>query len=560
MTEVLHLAADTAAASLDALIKGLQSDGVVIRAADLVAPEAALAPVMDGEFAGSVALVAPTARDGDVRVRHHQIVAAGSPFHELRHPDHRLIGALRIAPSPEAVRAISDLRDAVRAGDVPMEDPFALIVVALVRGGVALRAVDIVNVPWFRSPHDPSAARLEVEAISGERIARLQANRVDDGFYSTFIVRKVAKPLTRMALRWNLTPNTITVVSLIVGVAAAASFSGGSRIWLAVGAVLLQLSLVIDCVDGEVARATRRFTPLGAWLDASTDRVKEMLVYAGLAAGAASTGAWQLAIALIVLQTTRHMMDYDFAAVQRQRECALEIRDIRDPNDAASSGDWSADRALEASAAANRRPAVRWTKKVIHLPIGERWLILSVVAVIAGGTWALGVLLVAGLIAFAYTLVGRTLRTRGWRGASAPEIGTLLARQFDAGPILARIVPAHLWRAPGAWAITAGVRFVELGVVAVLAIWWVPAGLVLGFWWAAIVAFHNYDLLYRSLNGVAMPRWIINLGLGWDGRTVLLVLAATLGALVTVLGVGVIWLTVILVVVASVQWLRTVQR
>lgn len=560
MIDVVRLADGAALDCLDHLITRVRDDSIVVLADDLIVADAALAPVVDEEFAGSVVLVAPSVRDGDVRVRHHQVVAAGSPFHEIRHPDRRLVGALRIAASADAERALTELRDAVGAGDISPNDVFALIVVALVRGGVVLRAVDIVDMPWFRSAHDQDAARRQVDEVSAERIARLQANRVDDGFYSTFIVRKVAKPLTRLALRLNLSPNTITVISLVVGLGAAASFSGGTRVWLLIGAVLLQLSLVIDCVDGEVARATRRFTKLGAWLDASTDRVKEMLVYAGLAAGAASTGAWQLALALVVLQTTRHMMDYDFAAVQRQRECALNVRDIRDPNDALSAGDWSAERALEASAAANRRPIVRWTKKVIHLPIGERWLILSVVAVIAGGTWALAVLFIAGLIAFVYTLLGRTLRTRGWRGPSSVAIGTLLARQFDASPILARAVPAAVWRAPAAWAIPAMVRFIELGIVAVLVIVWVPAGLVLGFWWAAVVAFHDYDLLYRSLHDAAMPSWITNLAIGWDGRTLVLVLAAIFGVLVTVLGVGVLWLAVVLVLVASVQWLRTVQQ
>lgn len=560
MTDVVHLADETALDCLDRLIAQSQSDGAVVLADDLVVAEAALAPVMDEEFTGSVVLVAPSVRDANVRVRHHQVVAAGSPFHEIRHPDRRLVGALRIAPSVDAEHALIALRDAIGAGDVPPNDVFALIVVALVRGGVVLRAVDIVDVPWFRSPSDGDSARRQVEDISAERIARLQANRVDDGFYSTFIVRKVAKPFTRLALRLRLSPNAITVISFVVGLGAAASFAGGTRIWLLVGAILLQLSLVIDCVDGEVARATRQFTKLGAWLDASTDRVKEMLVYAGLAAGAASTGAWQLALALVVLQTTRHMMDYDFAAVQRQRECALIVRDIRDPHDVVSAGDWSAERALEASAAANRRPMVRWTKKVIHLPIGERWLILSVVAVIAGGFWALAVLFIAGLIAFAYTLLGRALRTRGWSGPSSAAIGTLLARQFDASPILVRVVPVATWRAPAAWVIPALVRLIELGVIAVLVIVWVPAGLILGFWWAAIVAFHDYDLLYRSLHDAAMPSWITNLAIGWDGRTFVLVIAAISGVLVTVLGVGALWLAVVLVLIASVQWLRSVQR
>ena len=63
-------------------------------------------------------------------------------------------------------------------------------------------------------------------------------------------------------------------------------FATGERVGLVAGALLLQLSLVVDCVDGEVARYTRAFSSLGAWLDASTDRVKEYACYAGLAFGA----------------------------------------------------------------------------------------------------------------------------------------------------------------------------------------------------------------------------------------------------------------------------------
>ena len=68
---------------------------------------------------------------------------------------------------------------------------------------------------------------------------------------------------------------------MVVGLAAAALFAVGEPVALVAGALLLQLSLVLDCVDGDVARYTRRFSPLGAWLDASTDRLKEFACYAG---------------------------------------------------------------------------------------------------------------------------------------------------------------------------------------------------------------------------------------------------------------------------------------
>lgn len=530
-------------AELDELIHALGTDDVVVLADDLIAPEAALSPVRDGEFSGGVLLVAPVTRDGDVRIRHHLVVAAGSDVHQLQYANHRMVGAARI-PSGESTRvALQDLRNALRDGDIDSRDLFRLIIVALVRGGVRLQAVPIVDVPWFRSAIDPEAALVSVRAVSAERIARLQANRLDDGVYSTLVVRRIAKPFTRMALRLGLKPNAITVLSFIVGIAAALSFSVGSWSWLLIGAVLLQLSLVLDCVDGEVARATRTFTPFGAWLDALTDRVKELLVYAGLAYGALQQDAWLLAIALVVLQTTRHMMDYDFSVVQREREGQLPIRDIRDLADLP--GDWT-------TALSNvTSPIVRHMKKVMYLPIGERWLIISVVAVIAGPWWALAALLGAGLVAFGYVLLGRVIRTRTWRGERAPTAAFLLQRQSDA--IVLRL-PLRWCAAPWGWAGPVLLRLVELATVAAL-VWQFPALWVLGFWWMAIVAFHDYDLLYRTLNGSAMPQWLTVLGLGWDGRTLLLVVALLVGILATVLSVGVIWLAFLLVGVASVQWL-----
>ena len=47
------------------------------------------------------------------------------------------------------------------------------------------------------------------------------------------------------------------------------------------GAVLLQLAFTFDCVDGQLARYTRQFSKLGAWLDSIFDRTKEYVVFAG---------------------------------------------------------------------------------------------------------------------------------------------------------------------------------------------------------------------------------------------------------------------------------------
>lgn len=549
-----------------------RSSGVVVVAAGLVVPAAALSALTEDPFAGTTLLVRPSSGGGDVRVRHHLVTSVGSGFHHVTASDHRSVGALLIsaADASAAADCVRDLCEAVRDGAVPThgEDLVELVAVALTRGGVPVRAVDMVDVPWFRSPDDLAAARAVTASVDDARIAQLQSNRVDDGFYSTFVVRKASKPLTRLALRLGWSPNAITLLSFAIGIAAAASFAVGSRGALVLGALLLQLSLIVDCVDGEVARATRRFSALGAWLDASTDRVKEFLAYAGLAIGAGRLGVdiWWLAVVLIVLQTTRHMSDYDFSRIQRMREAFVPARDVRIADDGAagSAGGWSVSGAMEMSTRMNRRDAVRWAKRAIHLPIGERWLIISVFAALLGPTWALGVLLVGGLLALGYVTAGRTLRTLTWHGPTPDAGARLLSRQGDCGPLLGLAslaipvgVRVRWWRSRAAWALPALLRLLELGLVAVITLAWFPAVSVVAFWWMALVAYHHYDTLYRAMQDVGSPRWLTWAGLGWEGRTVLVLVLAVAGA--TAYRTGLTWgawLTAALfVVVASVQWL-----
>jgi phosphatidylglycerophosphate synthase len=573
VTDPIRLPASdgTLSPSLEALCATLRTatGPTVVIADDLVVAPAALAPVTLDPFAGTSMLVRPSGHHGNVRVRHHVVTSVGTSCHDVTAPDHVSVGAMVIAgkDAGRAADEIAALAHSLTSGEITAGDHDAveLVAVSLVRGEISVKAVDLVDVPWFRSPGDVEAAYAAARSISNDRITRLQANRVDDGFYSTFVVRRLSKPLTRVALRLGMSPNLVTVISFIIGIGAATSFAVGERWGLVLGAVLLQLSLIVDCVDGEVARATRRFTALGAWLDASTDRVKEFLAYAGLAYGAAHTGMslWWVAVLLVVLQTTRHMTDYDFSRVQRLREAHVPRLPLSQRDDAAagSAGGWSVSGAMEFSTRINRRDAVRWAKRALHMPIGERWLVISVLAAVLGAAWALGGLLVLVAVAFAYVIIGRTLRTMTWVG-STPSTGALmLRRQADGGPLIAIFGQRPgVWNMRFAWAVPALLRFVELGLVALVALAWVPSAIPVAFWWMAVVAFHHYDTLYRALQDSATPRWLTRLALGWDGRSLLVIGLTATG----VLAVGLTWgawlLAAIVVALASVQWLFVQSR
>lgn len=559
---------------LDDLIAALDGRSrVAVLAQDLIAPQAALAPITEDPFSGTTALVALD-RAGDLVVRHHRVVSAATSFHEVRDATHRSVGALVIAPTDaQAARdAINDLRSALIAGDLSLmpAEMLEAVMVALVRGQVPVRAVEIVDVPWFRAPDDVDAATSAVEAESQQRILGLLANRVDDGFYSTFVVRKASKPITRLALRWGLSPNTITVISFVVGIAAAVAFATGSWPWIVVGALLLQVSLVIDCVDGEVARATRKFSSLGAWLDASTDRVKEFAAYAGLAFGASrmdltvfGLDVWWIAIAMMVLQTVRHVSDYDFARIQRLREASVPAVDVRQPGDGRDLMGGGLAVAMDASARMNRRSAIRWLKKVIHMPIGERWLVLSVLAVLAGPAWALGGLLIAGIVAFGYVAVGRVTRTLTWSGVTPPEGPSVLRAQLDAGPlasVVGRVIPNTRPTLTGrfGWGVPVLLRAFELVAIAVLLlVVGVTSNLIVTFWIIFAIAYHHYDVLYRSLQGASPPRWLTWWGFGWDGRVLAVAIVALTAVWEPSLAILLAWWVLWFAGVASVQWLRS---
>jgi phosphatidylglycerophosphate synthase len=354
---------------------------------------------------------------------------------------------------------------------------------------------------------------LDQDDAADEAALRLRrASRADDGFLSTFLVRPVSRRLTRRAVALGLRPNTITGVSFVLGLLAAGAYAGGAVGWLVLGSVLLLLSLVVDCVDGEVARYTRTFSPLGGWLDVGSDRVKEYAVYAGLAYGAAPP-AWGLAAAAFAVLVVRHFVDFGYAAT-------------------VSGGGAPSGRVADWSERTSARPALMWAKRAIIMPVGERTIALAVLVPIIGARAALWVLLVAGCIAAAYTTAGRLGRLLLGRGGRSLR-----------------------WLAPAARRLVA-----PAGVILLVALHR-PDALPGAYLLLAVVAMHDYDLVFRrrlaSAPGAAQVRLAV-----WAVGVLLVVLltlvlpAGPLGWVFAVVGAAV----GVVVVADSVRWWGSMAR
>jgi CDP-diacylglycerol--glycerol-3-phosphate 3-phosphatidyltransferase len=94
-------------------------------------------------------------------------------------------------------------------------------------------------------------------------------------------VRGILAPVVRLAIALHLTPNTITVIGLLITIVAAALIAGG---WLLVGAAVLTAGSLLDAVDGALARAQGGGTSFGSFLDSTLDRASEAILYIGIAA------------------------------------------------------------------------------------------------------------------------------------------------------------------------------------------------------------------------------------------------------------------------------------
>ncbi|BBB01230.1 putative transferase [Actinacidiphila reveromycinica] len=420
-----------------------------------------------------------------------------------------------------------------------------------------------------RGPQEEAAAAEAVAGVDEEAVRLRSAVKSRDGFFTTHCISPYSRYIARWCARRGLTPNQVTTASLLVALIAAGCAATGTRGGYVAAGVLLLASFVLDCTDGQLARYSLQYSTLGAWLDATFDRAKEYAYYAGLALGAARGGhddVWALALGAMVLQTCRHVVDFAFNEAN---------------HDAAANTSPTA-------ALSGRLDSVGWTvwvRRMIVLPIGERWFLIAVLTAATTPRVTFVVLLIGCALAACYTTAGRVLRSLTRKARRTDRAAQALADLADSGPLaeavarvaapLARRLPAFappLLAAIGAgaltataalatrgtwWVVAAAVLYVVTSAIAVARPlkgaldWLVPPffrageyGAVLAlaavsevngalpaaFGLVAAVAYHHYDTVYRIRGGTgAPPRALVRAAGGHEGRALLVaVLSAVL--------------------------------
>lgn len=96
--------------------------------------------------------------------------------------------------------------------------------------------------------------------------------------YIRSYVRLLAKYINRLS-NGKITPNQITYIGLIAHIPIGFLIANKDNL---LAAILLVIFGLFDTLDGELARLQKKDSPQGMVLDASTDRFKEVIIYAGI--------------------------------------------------------------------------------------------------------------------------------------------------------------------------------------------------------------------------------------------------------------------------------------
>ncbi|MEU5242244.1 DUF5941 domain-containing protein [Streptomyces lydicus] len=488
-----------------------------------------------------------------------------------RFPAAAVPGALTVQPEarPALARAVG--RIPVGAGTAHLTDVLTeTLTESLDQDAVGLHRVELGSLvaTVALTPAQREDAREAVAAVDDEAVRLRTAVKSRDGFFTTFGISPYSRYLARWCARRGLTPNQVTTASLLTALIAAGCAATGTRGGFVAAGLLLLFSFVLDCTDGQLARYSLQYSTLGAWLDATFDRAKEYAYYAGLALGAARGGddVWALALGAMVLQTCRHVVDFSFN--EANHDATANTSPTAALSDKLDSVGWTV-----------------WVRRMIVLPIGERWAMIAVLTALTTPRIVFYALLIGCALAACYTTAGRVLRSLTRRARRTDRAAQALADLADSGPVAELIargargrgragsylapVMAFLSAAvlliwvifegdPSSW-LTVGVaaasallagaavsrplkgaldwlvpplfragEYVTILVLAARAD--VPGALPAAFGLVAAVAYHHYDTVYRIRGGTgAPPRWLVRATGGAEGRIlVVTVLAAAL--------------------------------
>lgn len=184
------------------------------------------------------------------------------------------LAALFAASPPAMLAASANDGAAIFVADAPLTRALAPALAAgtpvgdeIARALKSREAVAVEPNAWHVRVRDQHSARRAEDRLFAALGSAIDT-RLDRALH-----RRLSRPITHAAIALGITPNQISVASLLVGLAAAWCFWIGTAFAALAGLLIYVAAVVLDHADGEVARLTLTESRLGEWLDIGVDTI-----------------------------------------------------------------------------------------------------------------------------------------------------------------------------------------------------------------------------------------------------------------------------------------------
>lgn len=123
-----------------------------------------------------------------------------------------------------------------------------------------------------------------------ETVSKTLKSSETEDWFDYHVVRPMGYLWAKLFAKLGMHPNTVTIISMIIGAASCFFFAHGSYhyeqcagLWLnIIGILLLFWAYVYDCTDGQLARMTGKKSKLGRILDGAAGYAWYIPIYAAL--------------------------------------------------------------------------------------------------------------------------------------------------------------------------------------------------------------------------------------------------------------------------------------
>jgi hypothetical protein len=153
-----------------------------------------------------------------------------------------------------------------------------------------------------------------------------------------YVHRPFGYVLAKLAVPTPISPNLLTILSIVFGIACGASFAARFPYHLQIAGLSLFIATVLDCADGQLARLRKTSSTFGRMIDGVADSVSLAATCAGgtwFVYTMYATPHWHGAIAVALTLTTIYTSQLHTSAYDHYKNVFLRLteRDCKEGED-----------------------------------------------------------------------------------------------------------------------------------------------------------------------------------------------------------------------------------